>query len=178
MPSHQTRMSIFLPLLSLTIMNSHGCGGSANGPDYVETTAPRLTAATIGEQTVQSNAEYLASPTYVAADASLGQRLAMPCRACHSLEKGGINMIGPNLHGFLGRQAGSVKSFAYSEALAEASFVWTPQTLDAWLAQPATFLPGNRMIFAGLRSSQDRDALIAFLLRVLDDEADGLQQEE
>lgn len=131
--------------------------------------APPLTADSLGEQTVLSNVEFLSSEEYATTDAAWGERLAMQCRACHSLEAGGNNMIGPALHGFFGKKAGSAKGFSYSPALAQADFVWTPRALDAWLAQPATFLPGNRMTFAGIRKADDRRALIAYLLAATDD---------
>lgn len=74
-------------------------------------------------------------------------------------------MIGPNLYGLFGRPAGTAPGFPYSRALAEADFVWTPRALDAWLAEPARFLPGNAMAYPALASPGDRAALIASLLR-------------
>jgi len=74
-------------------------------------------------------------------------------------------MIGPALHGFFGTQAGSRDGFEYSPVLTEAAFSWTPRALDAWLAQPGRFLPGNRMTFAGVLRESDRNDLIAYLLQ-------------
>lgn len=99
-----------------------------------------------------------------------GERQAELCRACHSFENGGINMIGPNLFGFFGRTVGTVANFEYSKAVLDADFVWTPRALDAWLAAPGQFLPGNRMTFAGVRDDGDRSDLIAYLLRVTEDD--------
>lgn len=127
-----------------------------------------LTAATLGEQSILSAADYLAGAVYLNADVSRGQALAMQCRACHSLERGGASIVGPNLFGIFGRSAGSAGGFAYSDALAGSDFVWTPRALDAWLAQPFAFLPGNRMSFPGLPASDDRNALIAYLLQHTD----------
>jgi cytochrome c len=73
-------------------------------------------------------------------------------------------MIGPNLYGFFGRPAGSAERYTYSAALQEAEFSWTPRALDAWLARPARFLPGNRMSFPGVSSASDRADMIAYLL--------------
>ena len=64
----------------------------------------------------------------------------------------------------IGLAAGTREGFPYSAALREADFIWTPRALDAWLAQPGRFLPGNRMTFAGVMRQDDRDALIAYLL--------------
>jgi cytochrome c len=98
-----------------------------------------------------------------AADVDQGKRLYLQCRACHSLEKGGINKVGPNLYGFFGQPAGRSEDFAYSDALKESEIIWTPETLDRWLARPSEFLPGNRMVFVGVRRPTDRASLIAFL---------------
>lgn len=80
-------------------------------------------------------------------------------------------MIGPNLHGFFGRRAGSGGSFNYSDALKKADFVWTPRALDAWLREPARFLPGNRMTFIGVSYEGDRLDLIAYLLEATEKES-------
>ena len=58
--------------------------------------------------------------------------------------------------------------YSYSEALASSNFVWTPRALDAWLAQPYPFLPGNRMSYPGLPDGDDRKAVIAYLLHYTD----------
>jgi cytochrome c len=74
-------------------------------------------------------------------------------------------LIGPNLHGVFGRRAAAVAGFAYSPALAQSGLVWTPASLDAWLANPAGFVTGTTMTFTGYRSAEDRRDLIAYLLR-------------
>ncbi len=73
-------------------------------------------------------------------------------------------MIGPALFEVFGRTVGEQAGFDYSPVMRNANFVWTPRALDAWLAQPGRFLPGNRMSFAGVFRQQDRDDLIAYLL--------------
>ena len=125
-----------------------------------------MTAATLGEQNVLTAAEYLETGPYANADPSKGERLAMLCKACHSLEKGGPNRIGPALYGFIGTEAGTREGYEYSAVMRSADFVWTPAALDAWLVQPGRFLPGNRMTFAGVPDRQDRANLIAYLLEV------------
>ncbi len=161
---HKAAGATFLTLLLLS-----GCGGES-GSATEKAAEPPLTAATLGEQSLLSAAEHLQSPPYADADRQRGQRQAQLCRACHSFEEGGANMIGPNLHGFFGEQVGSGEGFDYSEAIREADFVWTPRALDAWLARPASFLPGNRMTFAGVNRQADRDALIAYLLEATESE--------
>jgi cytochrome c len=140
-----------------------GACGSGESTGNTEQEAV-LTAATLGEQTILSTAEYLAMDRYAQADAAKGKDQAQICRACHTLEAGGAHMIGPSLHGMFGREAGKADGFGFSQALRAADFVWTPRAMDAWLAQPARFLPGNMMSFPGVADAADRDALIAYLL--------------
>ncbi len=137
------------------------CGGDTAG---TAAQAPPLTAATLGEQQVLPASGYLALPAWAGADQDHGRQLAFTCRACHTLEPGGAHMIGPNLGGMFGEQAGTREGFDYSNALRESDFVWTPRALDAWLQEPAEFLPGNRMSFIGVSSGSDRRDLIAYLL--------------
>ncbi len=112
---------------------------------------------------VVSPAEFQA--LLAAADPDKGQVLFLQCRACHSLEAGGANKVGPNLHGVFGRKAGLAPGYAYSDAITQSSIVWSAATLDDWLARPSDFLPGNRMVFVGIRSPGDRASLIAYLQR-------------
>ncbi len=97
------------------------------------------------------------------ANAGRGRLLFLQCRACHSLEQGGDNKVGPNLYGLLGSVAGKAEGFDYSSELTNSGIVWTPQTIDQWLAKPSEFLPGNRMVFAGVADPEDRADLIAYL---------------
>jgi cytochrome c len=89
---------------------------------------------------------------------------------------GPANMIGPALFGFFGKEVGTRSGFEYSAVMRNASFTWTPEALNAWLAQPGRFLPGNRMTFAGVSKQGDRDDLIAYLLTVTS--ADMTEQQE
>ena len=75
-------------------------------------------------------------------------------------------MIGPHLEGVFGRPAASVPGFDYSPALRTSGLVWTPRSLEAWLANPAGFVEGTTMAFTGYRSAEDRRDLIAHLLHV------------
>lgn len=153
-----------------------GCNKKAEGPGSESETAPLPTAATLGEQVILSTEEYLAADPYVSASQSQGEKQAQICRACHSLDKGGPNMIGPALFGFFGTEVGTRSGFEYSAVMRNASFVWTPEALNAWLAQPGRFLPGNRMTFAGVLKQDDRDDLIAYLLAETSAEAAEKQE--
>ena len=153
------RLTVAAVLLSLAACetDSTGAVSEEGGPE-------QLSAATLGEQTVLEVSDYLALEQYKAASSERGARQAMICKACHSLDAGGPNMMGPALYGFFGKGVGERPGFDYSPAMREASFIWTPRALDAWLAEPGRFLPGNRMAFAGVSRQQDRDDLIAYLL--------------
>ncbi len=106
-------------------------------------------------------------------DPERGVRVFRACAACHSLEAG-RHMTGPSLAGLWGRQAGAAPGFArYSKALEEADIVWNEETLDPWLADPAAFLPGNRMLYRGIEDEQARADLIAFLKTASAGEAAG-----
>jgi cytochrome c len=98
-----------------------------------------------------------------AADAKAGQEIFSRCAACHTVQKGGPNGLGPNLFGVVGRKAGSKPDFSYSGAMKNAGFSWTPQKLDAYIAHPAEVVPGNRMAFAGIPDAKQRADLIAYL---------------
>lgn len=154
-----------LPLLVLMLS---GCQRANEVPAASEGDAP-LTVSAFVDQPVLSYAEYLALSPWADADVSAGERIAMQCKACHTLHRDGVNMVGPNLFGVFGRPAASTARFDYSAALRDAGISWSPAALDAWLANPARFLPGNRMPFAGIRNKADRDDLIAYLLSVTND---------
>ena len=163
-----TRAGLIILITILTFALG-GCGESeTDAGQGAGTKVVPLTAATLGEQTILSSRDYLAQDAYAAADTSRGKTLSMQCRACHTLEQGGANVLGPNLFGLFGRSAGSLVDYSYSVALATGGFTWTPRALDAWLAQPFAFLPGNRMSFPGLPDRDDRNAVIAFLLKHTD----------
>ncbi len=98
------------------------------------------------------------------ADLARGELLSLACVVCHTLGQGESHLAGPNLHGVFGRSAGTAAGFEYSTALRQAGIVWTPDELDAWLAEPDDFVPGNHMVFAGYRSASDRTDLLAYLL--------------
>jgi len=100
---------------------------------------------------------------YMSANLANGERLWRRCQSCHTVNEGASHLVGPNLHGMFGRQAGTAEGFRYSDVVAGADFVWTPEALDDWLTNPRDFLPGNRMSFAGLRHESDRNDLIAWL---------------
>ena len=122
-----------------------------------------LVIAAISALSLSGLADDAASTAYSdGGDAVTGKRVYNRCRACHLLTEEGKRM-GPTLYKLFGRQAGTVDGYKYSKAMQEADFVWTEQKLNEWLMAPRTFLPGNKMAFAGLRKEQERKDLMAFL---------------
>ena len=95
-----------------------------------------------------------------AADARNGETIYSRCLACHALA---YDRTGPRHCGLFGRRAGSVKGFAYSDAMKRSSIVWTEKTLDRFLANPLNTVPGTAMGYAGVASSKERADLIAYL---------------
>ena len=97
------------------------------------------------------------------ADAAAGEGQFRKCAACHTINQGGANGLGPNLFGTMGAPVAHVAGFAYSEALRGKGGNWDWETMSAWLTSPRTFAPGTKMTFAGLSDPQDRANLMAYL---------------
>jgi S-disulfanyl-L-cysteine oxidoreductase SoxD len=106
-------------------------------------------------------------PALVAA----GETAWRQCRTCHQIGEGARNGTGPALNNIVDASVGQVDGFRYSPAFAEASaggMVWDAATLDAFLENPAGLIPRNRMSFRGIRSAEERAALIAYLTSHMD----------
>jgi len=98
------------------------------------------------------------------ADVAQGEKVFAKCAACHTINAGGANGIGPNLHGVMGEAVATGHGgFVFSDALQSKGGSWDFATMDAWLKSPREFAPGTKMTFAGLSKPADRANLIAYL---------------
>jgi cytochrome c len=95
-------------------------------------------------------------------DPQRGGQVFAQCKICHSLEPG-KNMLGPSLHGLIGRKAGSVPGFAYSPAMKNSNVTWSNNTLSKYLTDPRAFIPGDKMAFTGIKDPSKLGDLLAYL---------------
>ena len=96
-------------------------------------------------------------------DVASGEKIFKKCAACHSINKGGKNKIGPALYNIVGRAVGGVNDYKYSKTLASYGKEWTFQELNGFLTKPSTYLKGTKMSYAGLRKEKDRASVIKYL---------------
>jgi cytochrome c len=99
-----------------------------------------------------------------AADPAKGEQIFAKCKSCHTIDAGGPNGIGPNLHGVMGEPIGKgAGGFAFSSALSAIGGTWNFDNMSEWLKSPKAFAPGTKMTFAGLSKPQDRADLIVYM---------------
>ena len=135
------------PVLLAGALLLAGCGRS-------EPSADTLSADAASAETAAPAVE----PT-----AAMGEQVFKRCVACHTIDKGGANGIGPNLHGVVGRAVAAHEGFSYSSALKAKGGTWDAAHLDQFLESPMKYAPGTRMAFAGVIDASDRKALILYL---------------
>jgi cytochrome c len=110
----------------------------------------------------------IAAPAWAPARAqgneTRGERLFnQQCKACHTLEKGGASTAGPNLHGLLGRKAGTGGGYQSSDAMKNSGIVWDDKALVEYLKNPKGKVPGTKMVYIGLKQEAQQQDMIAFL---------------
>lgn len=141
---------------AIALLALAACGSGSPNSSATATPAP-------SNEGQQAKVAALAAP-YNEASWDAGRRVFAQCRSCHVIQAGAPHRVGPNLHAVFGREVGTAEGFTYSQAVQDADFIWDADHLDHWLQNPQTFLPGNRMAFAGVRDETQRRDLIAYLM--------------
>jgi cytochrome c len=95
-------------------------------------------------------------------DATAGKLVFAQCRTCHVTDPG-VNRTGPSLNSIIGREAGTVEGYKYSQANAESGITWSEEQMYAYLENPQKTIPKTKMIFAGIPDAQKRADVIAYL---------------
>jgi cytochrome c len=98
-----------------------------------------------------------------AQDPAEGEKVFATCKACHQIGEGAKNAIGPELSGVVGRKAGSVAGYNYSDAIKNSGITWDESNLAEYLKDPKAKVPGTKMVFAGIKDEHKVQDLVAFL---------------
>ena len=101
-------------------------------------------------------------------DIAHGEKVFKKCSACHSIEAGGGNKIGPALYNVVGRKIAGVGDYKYSKALVEYKKNWSFEELNGFLIKPQKWIKGTKMAYAGLRKEKDRASVILYLNKYSD----------
>tara|TARA_B100001123_G_scaffold448468_1_gene609746 strand:- start:1699 stop:2229 length:531 start_codon:yes stop_codon:yes gene_type:complete len=132
---------------------------SAYQVESITTVANTSTSETSSENSGSENIMALFASTNVAD----GEKVFKKCAACHSINKGGANKIGPALWGVIGRKAGSLSDYKYSKAMAAYAKSWSFEEMNGFLIKPKDWIKGTKMSFAGLKNAKDRAAVILYM---------------
>jgi cytochrome c2 len=104
----------------------------------------------------------IATPAQAAGDIEAGKKAFAKCRACHQLDAG-KNAVGPSLAKLFGRKSGTVEGFKYSDAMKAKAVTWDETTIAAYMADPKGYIPGNKMVFPGIKKESEIADLLAYL---------------
>lgn len=102
-------------------------------------------------------------PLLASASLEAGEKTFKKCKACHTIDKGGANKVGPNLWNVVGADRAGRDGFKYSDAFTGLDGNWGYEELNAFLTKPKDYAPGTKMAFAGIKKAGDRAAVISFL---------------
>ncbi|WP_367120161.1 c-type cytochrome, partial [Phenylobacterium sp.] len=158
-------MSAARSLSALAVMAALGlaaCGQPAGSPASDSAAKPAAEPVVLTDEQKAALLAELPEP-YRSADLERGERLYAMCRSCHTYVPGGANLTGPNLWGTFDAKAGLVAGYNYSEALKTSGLVWDAATMDKWIENPRGLVEGTKMAYVGMKSAEDRAALVAWL---------------
>ena len=99
----------------------------------------------------------------MAADPAAGEKAFAVCKACHKVGEGAKNGVGPTLNGVVGRAAGAVEGYKYSDAMASSGITWDEANLAEYIKNPKTKIPGNKMMYAGVKDDTKLADIVAYL---------------
>lgn len=142
-----------LAMCLLTVMVT-ACGSSEEPPQVVEQIVVR-----------ERGAPDVATPVAGAALdlIALGEDAFQTCTGCHSVDADGRSAAGPNLYGIMGRKAGSLEGYSFSDAFTASDITWDEASLDGFLADPQGYIPGSEMLAGAVPDEEQRKAVIAYL---------------
>ncbi len=130
--------------------------------DSITRVAPVTLRMVFDKSQAVASAPASQTTTAVAGNAKAGKKLYRQCKACHQAKKE-TNGVGPHLVNIIGRSAGSIDGFAYSDAIKNSGITWTASTLQSFLENPQAVAPGNTMPFGGINNKDDIQNIIAYL---------------
>ena len=120
------------------------------------------------EKTMKAEDEVDISALMALGDIGHGEKVFKKCSACHSIEAGGGNKIGPALYNVVGRKIAALEDYKYSKALVEYKKNWSFEELNGFLIKPQKWIKGTKMAYAGLRKEKDRASVILYLNKYSD----------
>ena len=120
------------------------------------------------ENTMKAEDKVDISALMALGDIAHGEKVFKKCSACHSIEAGGGNKIGPALYNVVGRKIAAVEDYKYSKALVDYKKNWSFEELNGFLIKPQKWIKGTKMAYAGLRKEKDRASVILFLNKYSD----------
>ena len=120
------------------------------------------------ENTMKADDKVDISALMALGDIAHGEKVFKKCSACHSIEAGGGNKIGPALYNVVGRKIAAVEDYKYSKALVEYKRNWSFEELNGFLIKPQKWIKGTKMAYAGLRKEKDRASVILYLNKYSD----------
>ena len=120
------------------------------------------------ENTMKADDKVEISALMALGDIAHGEKVFKKCSACHSIEAGGGNKIGPALYNVVGRKVAAVEDYKYSKALVEYKKNWSFEELNGFLIKPQKWIKGTKMAYAGLRKEKDRASVILYLNKYSD----------
>ena len=120
------------------------------------------------EYTMKADDKVDISALMALGDIAHGEKVFKKCSACHSIEAGGGNKIGPALYNVVGRKVAALEDYKYSKALVEYTKNWSFEELNGFLIKPQKWIKGTKMAYAGLRKEKDRASVILYLNKYSD----------